>query len=385
MFHSMDKDDTFKCNGTSTRAGRQILLSGGGSGGHVFPALALADELLRRGWQVSYAGHAEGPEARLVPARGIPFYALAARPVVGRDLFAQARALVTLLRSSLSARALVRQLAVRAVAATGGYAAMPAALGARLARRPLLLVEPNAQAGLANRALSRLASEAAIAYAATADSLHCPSTVTGVPVRRAFHEIGPLEPRPPLRLLVLGGSQGARQLNRMVPAALCRLGRQTDLRVVHQSGPARLEEAQAAYAEAGLAARPGIEIVPFLDHVHTVMARCHLVISRAGAITLAELCAAGRASVLLPLGLAGGHQVDNARGLERAGAARVLVGPDATPEALAALLAGLFAQPVASGDDALATMAAAARGLARRDAAALIADRVERLAGGRRD
>lgn len=361
-------------------APRHALLSGGGSGGHVFPALAVAEALRQRGWKVSYAGSSQGPEARLVPARGVPFHALPARPVVGRGLLGKVAAMATLLRSSVAARGLVRQQGIDIVVGTGGYVAVPAVVGARLARRPVLLVEPNAQAGLANRALSRLATEAAIAYPATASALRCPTTTTGIPVRAAFHAIGPLPPTSPVRVLVLGGSQGARQLNLLVPAALKRLGPEAGIEIVHQSGPKRLDEARDAYAEADLDPRQQVEIVPFVDDVARAMEQCHLVISRAGAITLAELCAAGRPSLLVPLSLAGGHQIDNARALEKAGAAEVLAGDQATAEALASRLSTL----TADGADGpvpgrLETMARAARALARHDAADAIADRVEVL------
>lgn len=369
------KDATGGASPDAGRGTRHVLLSGGGSGGHVFPALAVAEALRQRGWQVSYAGSSHGPEARLVPARGVPFHALPARPVVGRGVLGKVAALGTLLRSSVTARSLVRQQNVDIVVGTGGYVAVPAVVGARLAGRPVLLVEPNAQAGLANRALSRLATEAAIAYPATASALRCRTTTTGIPVRAAFHAIGPLPARSPIRVLVLGGSQGAQQLNLLVPAALEQLGAEAGITVVHQSGPKRLDEARVAYADADLDPRHRVEIVPFVDDVAQAMEQCHVVISRAGAITLAELCAAGRPSILVPLSLAGGHQIDNARALEQAGAAKMLAGEQATAGALAAELAAL----TAAETDGLETMARAARSLARHDAAATIADRVEAL------
>ncbi|RMH22836.1 MAG: undecaprenyldiphospho-muramoylpentapeptide beta-N-acetylglucosaminyltransferase [Acidobacteria bacterium] len=357
---------------------RHVLLAGGGSGGHVFPALAIADALIARGWRVSYAGSAQGLEARLLAGRDLPFYALPARPVVGRGFLARGRALLTLARSALAARRLVRRLEVAAVVGTGGYVAAPAVLGGWLARRPTLLFEPNARAGLANRALSRLASAAALAYPQTAAELRCPSTVTGVPVRRDFFAVpDDLPPAPPWRLLVLGGSQGARQLNELLPAALARRSAAAPpLSVHHQSGPQHVEATRAAYAELaerGLAVR----VEPFVDDVAGAMARSHLVLSRAGAITLAELCAAGRPAILVPLALAGGHQRDNAAALEAAGAARLLAGDAATPAALAALLDELLAP----SPSPLPAMARAARRLARRDAAARIAGRLATLLG----
>ncbi len=370
-------------------AEHHALLAGGGTGGHVFPALAVADELLARGWRVSFAGSPGGLEARLVPERGIPFHGLAARPLLGRGPLAQARALATLARSAVSAAALIRRLGASVVLGTGGYVSAPAVMGARLVGRPVLLLEPNARAGVANRWLSRWATAAAVGYAETAGGLHCPATVTGVPVRRAFFAAMPASApapagagattsagaaAPPPRLLVLGGSQGARQLNRALPAAAAQLlAAMPELRILHQAGARHLDETRAAYAAAGVPATRA-EVVPFLDDVAGAMAASGLLVSRAGAITVAEICAAGRAVLLAPLAIAAGHQQDNARLLAAAGGAEVLSVADLEPGPLGARLAGLL------GDGArLAAMGRAARSLARPDAAAAIADRLAAL------
>ncbi len=352
------------------------LVSGGGSGGHVFPGLAVAEELARRGWQVSWAGDRRGMEARLVPRRRIPFFALAARPVVGQGTAGKLRAGWTLARSALGARALVRRLGAGVVVGTGGYASAPAAVGGRLASRPVLLLEPNAEAGLANRLLSRLASEAAVAWEETGSQLHCPAHTTGVPVRAEFFDVPEaLAVAPPLRLLVLGGSQGAQQLNEMLPRALGALRQGSEIAVLHQAGERHLEATREAYRSAGLPATIDAEVVPFLDDVAGNLAASHLVVSRAGAITLAEICAAGRPALLVPLALAGGHQAANARRLASAGAAEVLA-PTVDDHGLAAALGPLLADR-----GRLAAMARAARGLGRAGAARLIADRIEHLGG----
>ncbi len=372
---------------TASPSGPQALLSGGGSGGHVFPGLAIAEELASRGWQVSWAGSKRGPESRLVSRRKIPFHDLPARPIVGQGLAGKARAAATLARSAWSARALVKRLDARVVVGTGGYASAPAVSGAGLAARPALLLGPNAEAGVANRLLSRLATEAAVAFDETGRQLACPSRTTGVPVRSEFFasvrketDEKLLPSAPPLRLLVLGGSQGALQINRLVPRALellkGRRGRWTGdgaLEVCHQTGEAHLETTREAYRDAGV--DDVVEVVPFLDRMADAMAGSHLIVSRAGAITLAEICAAGRPSLLVPLALAAGHQTGNAHRLAAAGAAAVLPAA-AAAEDLAEVLAGLL------GDDArLEAMARAARTLGRPDAAAAIADRVESLCG----
>src|SRR5262245_48307712 len=262
-----------------------VLLAGGGTGGHVFPALAVAEELRRRGWRVSFAGMAGGLEERLAGAAGLTFHALPARPVVGRGLGARIGAVGTLLRSGAAAAGLLRRVGVDAVLGTGGYVSAPAVVGARLAGRPVVLLEPNARAGAANRWASRWASVAAVAYRDTIADLKCPARVTGVPVRAAFFAI-PAE-LPPLdrpRLLVLGGSQGARQVNDLLPAAVASLRQRLPaLAVLHQAGPKNVEEAREAYRAAGLGealATGEIEIVPFLHDVAGAMAAAHLLVSR---------------------------------------------------------------------------------------------------------
>ncbi len=354
-----------------------VLISGGGSGGHVFPGLAVAAALARRGWAVSWAGAQNGMESRLVREQGLEFHPLAARPVVGRGLLGKAAAVLTLLRSALSARSLVRRLGARLVVGTGGYVSAPAVLGARLARRPALLVEPNAEPGLANRWLSRLATAAAVALPSTAEHLHCPAEVCGVPVRSAFFEVAAEPPASgPWRLLVLGGSQGAAQLNELVPAALVALAqRGLEFQVLHQAGRGKDLATRQAYVEQGVEEQVVVEA--FLDDVAAAMGNSHLVISRAGAITLAEICAAGRAAVLVPLAAAAGsHQVVNAERLAATGAARALGPGAATVEALTASLAEIFGDP-----PRLQRMAAAASSLARINAAERIADQAERLGG----
>jgi UDP-N-acetylglucosamine--N-acetylmuramyl-(pentapeptide) pyrophosphoryl-undecaprenol N-acetylglucosamine transferase len=324
---------------------------------------------------VSFVGSPQGFEARLVPERGIPFHALAARPVVGRGLADRVRAALTLAASTWRGRALALRLAPDAVLGTGGYASAAPVLGARLAGKPVVLLEPNAEPGAANRQLSRWAAGACIAFRDTAELLACTSWLTGVPVREELFGIPDGLPEgEPLRLLVLGGSQGAQQLNRLVPAAFAlRPPALAGVVVVHQCGERHVEEARAAWSDAG--AGGAVEIVPFIADVPAAMERAHLVISRAGAITLAELCAAGRPSVLVPLSIAAGHQVGNAAALERAGAARVLRGDEATPERLAAELGELL------GDRTrLAAMAGAARTLARPGAADAIVDRLAEVA-----
>ena len=356
-------------NGAPELSGFHLLLTGGGTGGHVFPALAVAEAVRQRGGAVSFVGGSRGFEARLVPERGIVFHALPARPVVGRGLAGKAAALATLVRSALRARTLVRRLDPAVVLGTGGYVSAPAVVGAWLARRPIVLLEPNAAPGAANRALSRLARAACVAFPEASARLRCPTRVTGVPVRQEFFAVASELPAGTPRLLLLGGSQGSQQLNRLLPAALeLAAGRLGSLAVRHQTGEAQLEATRADYRGRSLGAIE-VETVPFVGEVAAAMGESHLVISRAGAITLAELCAAGRGSVLVPLALAEEHQRRNAEAMTASGAARLLAGAAATPERLAALLVELFADA-----GRLQEMATAARALGRPNAVAAIVE-----------
>ncbi len=202
--------------------------------------------------------------------------------------------------------------------------------------------------------------------------------MTGVPVRSAFSAVpAALPPPEPLRLLVLGGSQGAQQINQALPEAAKQLfERLPALRILHQAGARNLEAARQSWAEAGFGSDDRVEVVPFLDDVASAMARSHLLVSRAGAITLAEICAAGRASLLVPLSISLGHQIDNARVLADAGAAEMVPSVELTPERLAGRLLALLEDL-----PRLARMGKAARGLAHPRAVAEIADRLEELGG----
>lgn len=385
---------------------RRALIAGGGSGGHVFPGLAVARELQRRGWCVDWVGRppAKGApatalsmEARIVAREdGIRFHGLPALPLVGRGLADRVRGLAVLATSTLRARALVRRTGARVVLGTGGYASVPAVLGARLAGVPALLLEPNAEAGAANRLLSRWATEALVAHDVTSRGLRCPATTTGVPVRSEFFDVAESLPfGEPLRLLVLGGSQGARSVNEALPAAVAslRIGSlDGPLFVRHQAGADHVEATRKLWRDAGIEpSRPGtgwdpsgqadqkhiqVEVTPFLSDVAAAMAESHLILSRAGAITLAEICAAGRPSLLLPLALAGGHQEANAHRLRDAGASEVLVQRTGEAEAFQAALA-MALGALLSERRRLEAMAGSARRLGRRDAAGSIADRVE--------
>lgn len=353
-------------------------MAGGGTGGHVYPALAIASELADRGQSVSWVGRPASMEETLVSSAGVDFHALEARPWVGKGAMAKLGAAATLATSTLRARSLVRRLGVDCVLGTGGYVSTPAVLGARLARRPAFLLEPNAVAGAANRFASRWCQAAFVARAETGSLLRCEAVVSGIPVRESFHEIGALQPGEP-QLLILGGSQGALQINELMPRVVRRLRGQDSVRfrVLHQTGRAHVESVERAYSELGLAPSPDFTVTAFIQDMAAAMAAAHLVISRAGALTTAELAAAGRPSILIPLlGAGAGHQRSNAERMERAGAAVVLADEEVTAEGLSDAIVRLIEDP-----PSLQAMAAAARSQATPDAAVRIATILQRAGG----
>ena len=356
----------------------RIALAGGKSGGHVFPALAIADELRRLDADVVFFGQEAGMEARLARRADVPFVAVQARPLVGGSPWSKAVALVTLGVNAMRARRRLRRHGVHAVLGTGGFVSAPTVLGARLARLPVYLLEPNAEPGAANRLLSRVARLAFVAYEETAQRLRCTTRTTGVPVRRAFFDVAALSPSADhSSLLILGGSQGAQVLNERLPGLL--LETMAEGSVVHQCGTANVEACASSWNQAmeasggslernadgtwsGRAGALQVRLVAFLDDMPAALEAADLVVSRAGAITLAELCAAGRGSILVPLPLAGAHQLHNARLLEENGAARVV-------EQVEIEQVGQHLGELQQDRNRLVEMGAAARSLAK-DAAA---------------
>ena len=353
-----------------------LFIAGGGSGGHVFPGLAVAEEIAARGWRVSWIGRPEGMERKLVTGRGLPYHGLTAKPLVGHGVGARLASLASLARTAFGARRLLRREDARAVLGTGGYVSAPAVLGARLAGRPAVLLEPNAVPGAANRLLSRFATAAAVAWPETATRLACRTRVTGVPIRRGFVDMAEVAPADRRRVLVLGGSQGALELNRILPPALARVAAGgVELSVRHQTGTAHAEAARRLWAELE---RPGleVEVVPFVDDVAAALGEADMVVSRAGAITLAEISATGRPALLIPYGHAGGHQTDNAERLAAAGGARVLRPDETDVEGCARALAELLAD-----GESLRRMGRALRELARPAAASSVAELIEEVVG----
>lgn len=353
-----------------------VVFSGGGTGGHVFPGLAVAEELRRLGWRTAWIGRRRSLEERLVAAAGFEFRALPARPFVDRSVPERAVALSVLAVSTLRAAVLLRRLRAAVVFATGGYACAPAALGARLNGSGLYLLEPNAQSGAANRLLSRFATEAGTAFESAAKQFACEARLVGVPVRRAFRRVGELCLQSDrTRVLVLGGSQGSDALNRQLPDLFARAARKAAIEVTHQAGPWRVDDTRDRYRELEAPALQAT-VEGFIEDAAGAMAAHDLIVSRAGAVTVAEVAAAGRPAIYVPLPLAAGHQRGNAQAMVDAGAAILVEQDDLRGEVAAERCAGLIADSAR-----LSSMARAARAHSRGDAARAVAERVCAIAG----
>ena len=320
-----------------------VAIAGGGTGGHLFPGLAVAEELARAGADVSWLGARRGLEATRVPQAGIPLRLLAVTGAAARSKAAQAAALLRVLPATVQAAAYLLRRDVRAVLAVGGYASVPGALAAGMLGLPAVLQEQNAVPGVANRFLAPWCSVIACGFqAALAAFASLPAHWTGNPVRAEFFSV-PEPPDQPLTVLVIGGSQGSAFLNATLPAALAEMT-PAALRphVIHQAGPRHEDEVRARYASAGVAA----QVLGFIEHPAEAMARAALVVSRAGALTVCELAAARRAALLVPFAAAAGaHQLANARAYVAVGAAELLEETEATPKRVSALLGHLLASP----------------------------------------
>lgn len=339
----------------------------GGTGGHVYPALAVALNLRDRGYRPHWVGTRRGLEARVVPAADIPLHCLPMRGLRGKGLPQQLLAALLLGLSALASLWLLLRYRPVLVVGMGGYASFPAALSAWALRRPLLLQEQNAVPGSANRALARFARVIATGFPGVFGDYPA-ARYLGNPVREDLLTVAAQRPwhwtgERALKVLVLGGSLGARPLNEAIPAVAGALGDRCHWR--HQCGPAHADSTIAAYEAAGACSW---SVAPYIDDMAGAFADADLVICRAGALTVAELAVTGRPAILIPLPQAiDDHQTANARFLADAGAAVLL--PQAEIQRLGAVLAELL-----DDDRVLPAMAAAALGCARPEATRRIAD-----------
>ena len=356
---------------------RRLVVAAAGSGGHIYPGLAVAQAVRARGGtSVRFVGTPRGLESRIVPGHGFELDLVPVPPLRGRSPAALPGAGWNLVRSLWQMRRLLRRTRADAVFGTGGSVSGAAVLAARLAGVPSLILEPNAAPGLANRWSAPFATTVALGWEATRRHFRGRTVVSGIPVRAGFFRTARAAgPRRRFSVLVTGGSQGASRLNRIVIEALSRLRRRAGrLRFVHQTGPAEEEMVRTAYRKARIRGR----VVPYLDDMPAAFADADLVVSRAGAITCAELAAAGRPAIVIPALVAGAHQRQNAAALAEAGAARVFeetVGGEAFASRLKELM---------DDREERRRMARAAVGLARPDAAARLAALLDGLGKGAR-
>jgi UDP-N-acetylglucosamine--N-acetylmuramyl-(pentapeptide) pyrophosphoryl-undecaprenol N-acetylglucosamine transferase len=351
-----------------------LLFAGGGTGGHVYPMIAVAEAVKRLAPSVRivFVGTERGIEARAVPKSGYELELMRVLPLRGAGAFGFVRGVGRALMALAEGRALVRRLRPDAVLSVGGYAAGPVSLAAWTLGVPLALLEPNSVIGLANRLVAPLARRAYLAFPEAERHFRKERVLrAGVPLRPGFVPAPPVAPGEKARLLVLGGSQGAKALNDAVPRAIAALGGAVE--VVHQSGAAGADAVRRLYAELGV----GATVVPFIDDMPSALAHADLVLGRSGAGALSEMCAVGRPGLLVPYPFAAGdHQRVNAEALVRAGAARTVPNREATPERLAREI-----RELTSDRAGLVRMAEAARGIGRPAAAETIARDLLALAG----
>ncbi len=342
-------------------------MTGGGTGGHVIPAIAVAKELRARGRNVLFVGTERGMEAKLVPAAG---FELRTINVGGLNRVGISQKIKTIASLPLTTMSCMKY-SPAAVFSMGGYVAGPPVLAALLKRTPVVVMEPNATAGLSNRIIGRFVSRALVAFEETARFFPRGRTeVTGLPVREEFFRIRAKTRGAELQILITGGSQGSATLNRAARQSWTRFRNSNfPVRIVHQTGIGEFEEIRAGFAKSGLHG----EILPFISDMPGAMAAADLVICRSGAGAVSELAAASRASILVPFPFAADdHQTSNAAAMQRGGAARMVRDSEFTGERLFEIV-----KELASGSGELEKMAAAARQFARPDAARRAADILE--------
>jgi UDP-N-acetylglucosamine--N-acetylmuramyl-(pentapeptide) pyrophosphoryl-undecaprenol N-acetylglucosamine transferase len=360
----------------SRGTGKCLLIAGGGTGGHVFPALAVAEEWLQREPQgersVVIVGTERGMEAKLVPQAGLPLETIRVAGLKGMGGIKLLKNAALLPGSLWDSEKIMQRHKFSAAFGVGGYAAGPMILIARLHGLPSVIFEPNVEPGFTNRLLSGISNRVACGFETTAQRFGPKATTTGIPVRREFFSAPRREPREPFRILITGGSRGALPINRAVIDSLdLLLPRKNQLFIVHQTGERDYNAVRVAYARREFRA----EVVPFIKNMAERFAQADLIVCRSGAITVAEVAAAGRAAIFIPFGAAtDAHQTRNAEAMQQAGAARLLPQTELTPQRLTQEIFSLLDQPAR-----ITQMEDAARALARPHAVEDIVNLIESL------
>jgi UDP-N-acetylglucosamine--N-acetylmuramyl-(pentapeptide) pyrophosphoryl-undecaprenol N-acetylglucosamine transferase len=351
----------------------RVLLCGGGTGGHVIPAISIARELKARyNTEVLFVGTDRGMENRLVPQAGFGLMRVKVGALKNVSLITRLRTLFDLPRAVVDSRKIINVFNPDVVVGVGGYASGPAMAAAIMMHIPTLAFEPNFVPGFANRIIGHRVSAAAVHFEQT-QKFFRNAQVVGVPVRAEFFKVPALESNHPPTLLVFGGSQGARAINQaMVAAAPLVLRQIPALRIIHQTGEREYNDVQALYQRAGIAA----EVSAFIDDMPAAFARADLLLCRSGASTVAEATAAGKPAIFVPFPQAADdHQRRNAEAIAQGGAAVLVPQAELTPERLAQVVTELFADP-----RRLKEMAERARALSHHDAAGRVARMVAELA-----
>lgn len=353
----------------------KVLIAAGGTGGHIYPGIAVAKEILRRDEtsEVLFVGTARGLETKIVPDNGFQLSLIHSAGLKNVGLVGKIKGLSVLPKSFLEARQIIRQFRPHVVVGAGGYVSGPVLLMAAIMGVPTLVMDSNALPGFTNRQLARFVDRAALTFEESLKFFGKKGIVTGNPVRREFFEV-PRKVRSDLfHVLIFGGSQGARAINNAMADALSHLAEfEGRLSITHQTGEADLEKIKSAYAESKFA---GSDVRPFISDMFTEFGKADLVVCRAGATTCAELAAAGKASIMVPLPTAADdHQRKNAEALERAGAAKMILQADISGERLSSEIAKLIESP-----ETITSMETAAKEIGREDAAEKTVDIIEEL------
>lgn len=356
-----------------------LVVMAAGTGGHIIPGLAVAREMQHRGWSVSWMGTPAGMENKLVPPTGIELDTVGFTGLRGKGLMHTLTGGLRMLKAFWDCLSILRRRGADAVLGMGGYICFPGGLMGAALGKPLVLVNADASLLLSNRALLPVADRVAFGFDGAAAATTRRAIVTGNPVRAEIESLPEPQERMagrsgPLRLLVVGGSLGARVLNETLPRALAAMPVERRPHVVHQTGAFNRDAVKEAYRALGLEPdTPQLDVVAFIDDMAQCLADCDVIVCRAGAVTVSELCAGGIASVLVPLIVSTtSHQRDNAQFMAQHGAAIHLPQTELSSERLADLLAGLDREQ-------LLAMATKAHSLARPRAAARVADEIERL------
>jgi UDP-N-acetylglucosamine--N-acetylmuramyl-(pentapeptide) pyrophosphoryl-undecaprenol N-acetylglucosamine transferase len=354
----------------------KVLIAAGGTGGHIYPGIAVAKEILRRNAasEVLFVGTARGLETRIVPENGFQLSLINSAGLKNVGLAGKLKGVAVLPKSFAEARRLIKEFKPDVVVGAGGYVSGPVLMMASLMRFPTLVMDSNALPGFTNRRLAMFVDKAALTFEEALPFFGKKGVVTGNPVRKEFFEIDPPESDDKVRLLIFGGSQGAQAINTAVIDALPKISvGDVTVEVTHQTGESEFEKVREAYTRTGW---ERADVRRYISDMVSQFAKSDLIICRAGATTCAELAAAGKASIMIPLPTAADdHQRKNAEAMQRAGASRMILQKDLNGDVLAKEISELISSP-----DAITRMEVSAKAMARKDAAEATVNLIEELA-----